>query len=130
HPLAKTALAKARNGQLEGTALMALDAGDQSAGAILRGLDFLNKGQIAPAATQFGVALRNAPDSALASFYLGACYAAAGRDREALTSWQRARAASVPLPAVDEVLAEAWLRLGEPGQAVGPLAEVLAKRPE
>src|SRR5439155_13723318 len=98
HPLVKPALSKARDGQLEGTALMALDAGDPAAGAILRGLELLTKGQLDPAATQFSVALRNAPDSALASFYLGACYAAAGKDREALTSWERARAAQLPVP--------------------------------
>src|SRR5215470_9044532 len=87
HPAAKAALAKARGGQFEGTALMALDAGDQGAGALLRGLEYLSKGQLDQAATQFGVALRNAPDSSLASFYLGVCYASAGKDREAVTNW-------------------------------------------
>jgi tetratricopeptide (TPR) repeat protein len=130
HPLAKGALAKARGGQLEGTALMALDAGDQGAGAVLRGLEFLSKGQLDPAATQFGVALRNVPDSALASFYLGACYAAAGKDREALTNWERARAAQVPLPGVAVIIAEAWLRLDQPQQALAPLADALAKQPQ
>src|SRR5207244_2962822 len=99
-PSAKAALSKARGGQLEGTALMALDAGDQAAGAVLRGLEFLSKGQLDPAATQFGVALRNAPDSALASFYLGACYAAAGQDKEAITDWERARANNAEAPRV------------------------------
>ena len=130
HPSAKAALAKARGGQFEGTALMALDAGDQSAGAVLRGLEFLSKGQLDPAATQFGVALRNPSDSALASFYLGACYAAAGKDREALTNWERARAANVPLPSMGVVIADAWLRLGQPGQAIAPLADALARQPQ
>jgi VWFA-related protein len=130
HPSAKAALSKARAGQLEGTALMALDAGDQAAGAVLRGLEFLSKGQLDPAATQFGVALRNAPDSALASFYLGACYAAAGKDREAITNWDRARAANVPVPSIGAIIAEAWIRLGQPGQAVAPLADALAKQPQ
>jgi VWFA-related protein len=130
HPSAKAALSKARSGQLEGTALMALDAGDQAAGAVLRGLEFLSKGQLDPAATQFGVALRNAPDSALASFYLGACYAAAGRDREAITNWERARAANLLLPSIGAIIAEAWLRLGQPGQAVAPLADALGKQPQ
>jgi predicted Zn-dependent protease len=130
HPSAKAALSKARSGQLEGTALMALDAGDQGAGAVLRGLEFLSKGQLDPAATQFGVALRNASDSALASFYLGACYAAAGRDREAITNWERARAANLLLPSIAAVIAEAWLRLGQPGQAVAPLADALGKQPQ
>ena len=130
HPSAKAALAKARNGQLEGTALMALDAGDQAAGALLRGLEFLSKGQIDPAATQFGVALRNAPDTALASFYLGVCYASAGKDREALANWERAKAAQLSLPVVPLVIAEAYLRMGQPAQAVTPLNEELARQPQ
>jgi VWFA-related protein len=129
HPAAKAALAKARGGQFEGTALMALDAGDQGAGALLRGLEYLSKGQIDPAATQFGVALRSAPDSPLASFYLGACYAAAGKDREALTNWNRAQAANLPLPMMPVIIAEAWLRMGQPGQAIPPLTDALAKQP-
>ncbi|HEV3215943.1 MAG TPA: VWA domain-containing protein [Vicinamibacterales bacterium] len=130
HPSARAALSKARAGQLEGTALMALDAGDQAAGAMLRGLEFLSKGQLDPAATQFGVALRNAPDSPLAGFYLGACYAAAGKDREAITNWDRARAANVPVPAIGAIIGEAWIRLGQPGQAIAPLADALARQPQ
>jgi VWFA-related protein len=130
HPSAKGAIARARGGKLAGTALMALDAGDQAAGAILRGLEFLSNGQLDPAATQFGVALRSAPDSALASFYLGACYAAVGKDKEAVTNWERARAAQLPLPGVQVVLAEAWLRLGQPAQAVEPLRDALARQPQ
>ena len=109
---------------------MALDAGDQAASALLRGLEFLSKGQLDPAATQFGVALRNAPDSALASFYLGACYAAAGKDREAITNWERARGANVPVSSVAAVIAEAWLRLGQPTQAIAPLTDALTKEPQ
>ena len=103
---------------------------DQTAGAMLRGLEFLTKGQLDPAATQFGVALRSAPDSALASFYLGACYAAAGRDRDALTNWERAKAAHLAMPALPVVIAEAYLRLGQPAQAVGPLSEALGTQPQ
>jgi VWFA-related protein len=130
HPLAKAALSKARSGQLEGTALMALDAGDQTAGAILRGLELLTKGQLDPAATQFGVALRNTPDSALASFYLGACFAAAGKDREALLNWERAKSAQLAIPALPVVIAGAYLRLGQPAQAVGPLSDALSAQPQ
>ena len=130
HPSARAALSKARSGQLEGTALMALDAGDQAAGAVLRGLELLSRKQLDPAATQFGVALRSAPDSALASFYLGACYAAAGKDREAITNWDRARVANAPVPSIGVIIAGAWIRLGQPGQAVAPLADALARQPQ
>jgi VWFA-related protein len=130
HPAAKTATARARAGKIEGTALMALDAGDQNAGSILRGLELLMKGQLDPAANQFGVALRNAPDAPIASFYLGACYAAAGRDKEAVASWERARAAQLQLPALQTVLADGWLRLGRPADALEPLREALAREPQ
>jgi VWFA-related protein len=130
HPAAKAAIARARSGKLEGTALMALDAGDQAAGSILRGLELLMKGQLDPAANQFGVAMRNAPDAPIASFFLGACYAAAGRDKEAVSAWERARAAQLPLPALQAVLADGWLRLGRPADAVEPLRQVLAREPQ
>jgi VWFA-related protein len=130
HPAAKSAFAKARKGQFEGTALMALDAGDQAAGSMLRGLEFLSKGQLNPAGTQFGVALRNSADSSIASFYLGACFAAAGRDKEAVAAWERARAAQLALPNLQVVLADGWLRMGQPAQAIDPLKEALDKEPQ
>jgi tetratricopeptide (TPR) repeat protein len=114
HPAAKAATARARAGKIEGTALMALEAGDQAAGALLRGIELLMKGDLNPAANQFGVALRNAPDAPIASFFLGACYAAAGRDKEAVSSWERARAAKLDLPVLQLVIADAWLGSGSP----------------
>jgi Flp pilus assembly protein TadD len=130
HPAAKAAIAQARKGKLEGTALMALDAGDQFAGSILRGLEYLSKGQLDPAGKQFFVALRNAPDGPLASFYLGACFAAAGNDKEAIAAWQRARAAQLKLPGMDVVVADGWLRLGQPAEALEPLQQALVQRPK
>ncbi len=130
HPAVKAATARARAGKIEGTAMMALDAGDQNAGSLLRGLELLMKGQLNPAANQFGVALRNAADAPIASFYLGVCYAAAGRDKEAVASWERARAAKLQLPALQTVLADAWLRLGRPADALEPLREALAREPQ
>jgi len=129
HPAAKAATARARAGKIEGTAMMALDAGDQNAGSLLRGLELLMKGQLDQAANQFGVAMRNAPDAPIASFYLGACYAAAGRDKEAVSSWERARGAKLDLPALQTVLADGWLRLGRPADALEPLKQALAREP-
>jgi tetratricopeptide (TPR) repeat protein len=97
---------------------------------MLRGLEFLTKGQLDPAATQFNVALRSAPDAALASFYLGACYAAAGKDRDALVNWARSNAAQLQIPALPVVIAEAYLRQGQTAPAVGFLAEALAAQPK
>jgi tetratricopeptide (TPR) repeat protein len=130
HPAAKAATARARSGKLDGTALMALDAGDQAAGSILRGLELFMKGQLDPAANQFNVAARNAPDAPIAMFFLGACYAAAGRDKEAISAWERARAGQLDLPALQLVLAEGWLRLGQPGQALEPLGRAHERQPD
>jgi tetratricopeptide (TPR) repeat protein len=130
HPAAKAAIARARSGKIEGTAMMALDAGDESAGSILRGIELLMKGDLNPAANQFGVALRNAPDAPIASFFLGACYAAAGRDKEAVSAWERARAAKLQLPALQVILADGLLRLGRPAEALEPLREALDREPQ
>jgi Flp pilus assembly protein TadD len=130
HPAAKAATARARAGKIQGTALMALDAGDQAAGSLLRGIELLMKGDLNPAANQFGVALRNAPDAPIASFFLGACYAAAGRDKEAVSSWERARAAKLDLPVLQLVIADAWLRLGQPADALEPLRLALERQPQ
>ena len=130
HPAAKAAIARARGGKIEGTAMMALEAGDQTAGSMLRGIELLMKGDLNPAANQFGVALRNAPDAPIASFFLGACYAAAGRDKEAVSAWERARAAKLQLPALQVILADGLLRLGQPADALEPLREALDREPQ
>ena len=130
HPAAKGATARARSGKIEGTAMMALEAGDQTAGSMLRGIELLMKGDLNTAANQFGVALRNPADAPIASFFLGACYAAAGRDKEAVGAWERARAARVPLPALQVILADGWLRLGQPADALEPLREALERDPQ
>ncbi len=130
HPAAKAATARARSGKIDGTAMMALEAGDQNAGSLLRGLELLMKGELNTAANQFGVALRNPADAPIASFFLGACYAAAGRDKEAVAAWERARAGKVPLPALQVILADGWLRLGQPDAALAPLREALERNPK
>ena len=130
HPAAKAATARARSGKIDGTAMMALEAGDQNAGSLLRGIELLMKGELNTAANQFGVALRNPADAPIASFFLGACYAAAGRDKEAVGAWERARAGKVPLPELQVMLADGWLRLGQPDAALEPLREALQRNPK
>jgi VWFA-related protein len=50
--------------------------------AFLKGLALFGKGELEPAAAQFRAAVDAAPDFLPAAFYLGACYAAGGLDRE------------------------------------------------
>src|ERR1043166_2289910 len=84
----KDAMVAARAGRYGPAALEALTAGDQSAAAFLRGLDLFIKGQLNEAATQLQLAAGPRRDFFPASFYLGACYASAGRDRDAAGVWQ------------------------------------------
>jgi len=89
-PALKGTTALVRTGKMEGTGLQALEAGDQLAATFLRGLELFSKGDLNQAATQFNAALSLSPDFAPASFYLGACFAAGGRDQDAATWWRRA----------------------------------------
>ncbi len=130
HPAAKAARARARSGKLEGTAMMALDAGDQSAGSILRGIELLMKGELNPAANQFGVALRNAPDAPIASFFLGRLLRRGRARQGSRAAWERARAAKLQLPGLQVILADGWLRLGQPAEALEPLREALEREPQ
>lgn len=127
---AKSAIARARAGRLEGTARRAFEAGDQLAAAYLGGLEFLAKNSLDQAANQFQVALRIAPDFFPGSFYLGVCYAAAGRDREAVTAWRRSVAANGRVAITYRLLADALFRLGQGTLAVDPLTQAAAQWPD
>jgi tetratricopeptide (TPR) repeat protein len=130
HPSAAAALSKARTGQFDGTAMLALESGDQDATAMLKGLELLSKNQLDPAAVQFSAALKNPADAAVASFYLGVCYAAAGKDREAIASWDRARTARLAIPSLPALLADAHLRLGHVTEALPLLRDAVANQPK
>jgi tetratricopeptide (TPR) repeat protein len=121
-PEVKAAIAAARGGKLQGAGRQAFEAGDQLAAAFLRGLELFTAGQIEPAATQFRAATTVAPTFAPAAFYLGACFAAAGRDREAGALWGRALPAGAPA-VVYEQIADLWIRLNDGARAVAALKE-------
>jgi len=129
-PALKAVTAQVRKGQLTGAGRRAFDTGDQMAAAFLRGLELFTQGQINQAATQFNAALSVEPEFAPASLYLGACYAAVGRDRDATTAWRRALLGPAKIPVVYRVLADALLRLGDPQQAVPPLREAFTTWPD
>ena len=129
-PALKATTALVRSGKMEGTGLQALESGDQLAATFLRGLEHYSKGDLNQAATQFAAALRVAPDFAPASFYLGACYAAAGRDQDAATAWRRALLGPDKTSVEYAALGDALMRLGDPQQAVAPLFEAVTKWPD
>ena len=65
-----------------------------------------------------------------AAFYLGACYAAGGRDREAAGAWQTSLISEADARIVYEVLADAWLRLEDAKRAESVIAEAQARWPD
>jgi hypothetical protein len=79
----------------------------------LRGLALLGKGELEPASVQFRASLDVAPDFLPAAFYLGACYAAGGHDREAVGAWQTALITESDARIIYDVLGDALLRLND-----------------
>lgn len=96
---------------------------DEVAAAFLSGVVLLNRGDLETAAAKFREALRLDSEFLPAAFYLGACYAAGGRDREAAGAWQTSLITEASAPFVYTLLADALLRLRDMDQAIDILAE-------
>ena len=129
-PALKAVTSEVRAGNLTGAGRRAFETGDQMAAAFLQGLDLFAQSKWNQAATQFSAALTMAPDFAPASFYLGACYAVGGRDREAATQWRRALLATETAPVEHSTLADALFRIGESREAIALLRGALSVWPE
>ena len=102
---------------------------DQLSAAFLKGVALLAKGQLEPAAAELRQALRISDDFLPAAFYLGACYAAGGKDEEAVGAWQTALATEGEARIVYDVLADALLRLEDPNQTLQVLDEARERWP-
>jgi VWFA-related protein len=117
-PSLKDAVVEARAGRYGPAALEALSTGDQVAAAFLRGIDFFAKGQLDQAATQLQIAAGPRRDFFPAAFYLGACFAAVGRDRDAAGVWQMALGTDARPAIVYTMAADARLRDGQADSAI------------
>ena len=125
-----TASASLRGGKFdEAMAALADSGSDRLSVPFLKGLALFGKGQLEPAAALFRDALRLASDFLPAAFYLGACYAAGGRDREAAGAWQTSLISESEARIVYDVLADALLRLGDGTQAESILREAIERWP-
>jgi len=120
----RPAIASASAGKLD-DALQALKGigDDRLAAVFLKGLVALSHSDLKTAEARFSDALRMDSEFLPAAFYLGACYAAAGRDREAAGAWQTALITESNAPFVYTVLGDALLRLRDVDQAVDVLTE-------
>ena len=128
-PAAKDAIVQARAGRYGAAALEALGAGDQPAAMFLRGLDHFTKGQLDQAATQFQNAAGPRREFFPAAFYLGACFAAAGRDQDAAGVWQLAIGTEARPPAIYTMFADARMRTGQPTSVIDVLRPVVEREP-
>ena len=126
----KPALASARAGRFD-EAMSSLEntGNDQLAAVFLKGLVLLNRGDLNGAATRFREALRIDSEFYAAAFYLGACYAAGGKDREAAGAWQTSLITESNAPFIYTLLGDALLRLRDMDQAIDILTEARALWP-
>ena len=120
----RPAIDSARAGKLDEAVQALSGTGDDRLAAVfLRGLVSLSSGDLKGAEARFDEALRKDPEFLPAAFYLGACYAAAGRDREAAGAWQTSLITESNAPFVYTLLGDALLRLRDVEQAIDVLTE-------
>ena len=98
-------------------------------GAFLKGLSLLADRKLEPAAAAFREAMRVSADFYPAMIYLGACYAAGGRDKEAAAVWRTALIREGETPALHVMLGDALLRDGRGDLAIDDLRESHLKWP-
>ena len=129
-PALKDAMAEARAGRYGPAALDALANGDQPAAQFLRGLELFLKGQTDQAATQFQAAAGPRREYFPAAFYLGACLASSGRDRDAAGVWQLAMG-KAPRPSFAYTMfADARLREGQAASVIDVLKPAFERTPD
>jgi VWFA-related protein len=95
-----------------------------------RGIARLQRGDLEQAAAAFRTAIKLASDFAPAAVYLGACYAAGGRDREAAGAWQLVLALGREDQVVYRLTADALLRLGDTAAADEILEDAVRTFPD
>jgi tetratricopeptide (TPR) repeat protein len=125
------AINEAKAGRFE-AAVEALKAegNDQLAVVFLNGLALYSQGQLEAAAGKFREAIRMDSEFFPAVFYLGSCYAAGGRDREAVGAWQTSLVTESEAPFIYTLLGDALLRLRDVDQAVDILKEASTLWPD
>jgi VWFA-related protein len=107
----ESAIANAKAGRFEEAQKdVAGQPDDTPLPGFVNGLALYSKGDLEAAGNAFRRALRASPDFFPAIFYLGACYAAGGKDREAAAAWATSLVTEPDAPFIDVVLADALRR--------------------
>jgi tetratricopeptide (TPR) repeat protein len=129
-PAVRELLARARSTGLQGLVVSDEQAAAAPVGAFLKGLTLLANNKIEPAAAAFREAMRGSADFYQAMVYLGACYAAGGKDKEAAGAWRTALIREGDAPELHVMLADAFLRQGRGDLAVEDLVTARSRWPE
>jgi tetratricopeptide (TPR) repeat protein len=130
-PAIREALESARAGRFDAPPVddNAPDA-DRLTAVFLRGLTRLSKNQLNDAANDFRAALKISSDFFPALFYLGAAYAAGGKDKDAVGAWQTSLIGEGDAQIIYLAIADAQLRLGDHAGAKAILEEALDSWPD
>ena len=123
-------LDRARTSGLTGLEVSESVAKEGAVGPFLKGLTLLNDNKLDPAALEFKKAMRGSIDFYTAMIYLGACYAAGGKDKEAAGVWRTALIREGDSRDLHVMLADAQLRQGRADLAIDDLAGALKKWPD
>jgi tetratricopeptide (TPR) repeat protein len=123
-------LRRARAGDLARLEVPETLARESAVAAFLHGLSLLASGRLEPAADAFRSAIRATADFYPAMVYLGACYAAGGRDKEASGAWRTALIKESEAMGLHLVLAEALLRQDKAQLALQTLDAARTRWPE
>lgn len=105
-------------------------ASETAVAAFLKGLSLLSHSQLEPAAGAFREAMRLSADFYPAMVYLGACYAAGGKDKEAAAVWRTALIREGDAVALHGLLADALLRQGRADLAIDNLDVARTRWPD
>ncbi len=124
-----SAVVAAREGRVEAAA-EGMKGASALASTFVSGIALYAKGDLEAAAGRFRESLRLDSEFFPAAFYLGACYAAGGRDREAAGAWQTSLITQSDAPFIYTLLGDALLRLRDNEQAVDILLEASRLWPE
>jgi VWFA-related protein len=118
-PAIDAAVAAAKAGKFdEAQKAVAREPDDSPLPGFVNGLALYSRGDLDGAGNAFRKSLRASPDFFPAIFYLGACYAAGGKDREAAAAWQTSLVTEPDAPFIYILLSDALLRSKEGGRAL------------
>lgn len=125
------AVAEARSGRFDVVLeeVKSIDKNDELSAAFLAGLALYARGELDPAARRFRDALAVDSEFFPAAFYLGACLAAAGRDREAANAWQTSLVTESDAPFIYPLIGDALLRARDMKGAIAILSEAVDRWP-